>query len=579
MSDIHDPDDVLNRILSFQDSNFSSFNLNEKKLLLQILQEIADSGESGTYEQIWLADYKEIPVSIDTFLDDNQFLGIANNQGSAIFPFWRNAMEEIFYSGNRYEEVFLTGATRTGKSSTGVTCTAYMLYKLMCLKNPQLYFEKKSISKFSVLFFNLTLQLAKGVAYSEFNTLLSSSPWFQEHGVFTKATQPEYIPEGNKIEVSYGSDASQALGKQVYCGFCVVGPTKILTCNGYKTIESLVDKHATLAQFDAQRHDIIYSNAEVRCTNYVTDTIRITLEDGTTIEGTPEHKIMLTNGQYKQLKDLTEDDDILLMDDIKIDPNVEYYCVYQHKCPDNSVYIGCTHDTAQRWGNNGIAYSNQPKFWNKIQQYGWANLQHDIIKANLSFQEAAQLEHDLITSIDNRQLLNDFKGFGAGMHYVSAASRQKMSKAQKDRKGKLIWITNNIIEKQLLAQDNIPKGFHKGRLPNMIYMHLGSHNIKIPSTEYGNFKNLGYMKGKSQDLLKKISKNKPHYYWIFDKCNYMFYTSEELSQYLNSHGYPTIVASTVVQIAHNNISSKSKYSALQGLIHMYKEYNYENIQN
>lgn len=220
MSDIHDPDDVLNRILSFQDSNFSSFNLNEKKLLLQILQEIADSGESGTYEQIWLADYKEIPVSIDTFLDDNQFLGIANNQGSAIFPFWRNAMEEIFYSGNRYEEVFLTGATRTGKSSTGVTCTAYMLYKLMCLKNPQLYFEKKSISKFSVLFFNLTLQLAKGVAYSEFNTLLSSSPWFQEHGVFTKATQPEYIPEGNKIEVSYGSDASQALGKQVYCGFC-----------------------------------------------------------------------------------------------------------------------------------------------------------------------------------------------------------------------------------------------------------------------------------------------------------------------------------------------------------------------
>lgn len=409
MSDIHDPDDVLNRILSFQDSNFSSFNLNEKKLLLQILQEIADSGESGTYEQIWLADYKEIPVSIDTFLDDNQFLGIANNQGSAIFPFWRNAMEEIFYSGNRYEEVFLTGATRTGKSSTGVTCTAYMLYKLMCLKNPQLYFEKKSISKFSVLFFNLTLQLAKGVAYSEFNTLLSSSPWFQEHGVFTKATQPEYIPEGNKIEVSYGSDASQALGKQVYCGFCVVGPTKILTCNGYKTIESLVDKHATLAQFNAQRHDIIYSNAEVRCTNYVTDTIKITLEDGTTIEGTPEHKIMLTNGQYKQLKDLTEDDDILLMDDIKIDPNVEYYCVYQPSCPDNSVYIGCTHDTAQRWGSNSIAYSNIKISKIEHKHYDTAIPVYDVINVQPNHNFIAQGAHDSAIVLHNCDEMNFMK--------------------------------------------------------------------------------------------------------------------------------------------------------------------------
>ena len=33
-------------------------------VLRQILQEIADTGDSETYHDVWLADFKEMPVSV-----------------------------------------------------------------------------------------------------------------------------------------------------------------------------------------------------------------------------------------------------------------------------------------------------------------------------------------------------------------------------------------------------------------------------------------------------------------------------------------------------------------------------------
>lgn len=88
----------------------------------------------------------------------------------------------------------------------------------MCLRDPQRFFGKKEISKFSILFFNITKDLAKGVAYREFNDTLRASPWFNAHGTFSKSERDfYYIPEGGKVIIDYGSDASHGLGQQVFC--------------------------------------------------------------------------------------------------------------------------------------------------------------------------------------------------------------------------------------------------------------------------------------------------------------------------------------------------------------------------
>ena len=294
--------EVLNRIKHV----YSSMAPNEQEILRTILEEIAETGQSRTYEELWLADYKEIPVDKTTFLTDDYYLGRSNDNGNSIYPRWLEVMQELESTGNQYYEIVFTGATRTGKTSTAVSDAAYQLYRLMCLRDPQKYSGLKSISRISFFFFNLTASLARGVAFKEFNSTLGVSPYFLEHGKFSKSeAYPTYIPEGGLIEITYGSDASQALGQAT---FCVVGDTKIYTDSGILNISDAVGIQ-NVAQY-ASDGRVIYVPAEIVLTKFVTETIKVELDDGTILEGTPDHKVLLTTGEYKELQDLLITDEI-----------------------------------------------------------------------------------------------------------------------------------------------------------------------------------------------------------------------------------------------------------------------------
>jgi len=216
MDKVYIDDDILDRIQKIYDTCTED----EKSHLIKILEEFSDKGYSETYEKVWLTDYKEIPVDINTFIESDTYLGKTNQQGKSVYPFWRKELRTFFGAGNQYHEWILTGATRTGKTSTAITATCYMLYRLMCLRNPQSFFNLKDISKFSILFFNITKDLAQGVAFREFNDTLKVSPWFNAHGTFTRSIKNfYYIPEGGKIDIDFGSEGSHGLGKQILVGF------------------------------------------------------------------------------------------------------------------------------------------------------------------------------------------------------------------------------------------------------------------------------------------------------------------------------------------------------------------------
>lgn len=192
----------------------------EQEYLIKILEELSRSGTSTTYDNLWLQDYIEIPVDLDTFLCDDRYLGRTNQNGNSVYPFWKQSMHDIFDAGNQYDQCVFTGATRIGKTSTAITCSCYMLYKMMCLRDPQRFFNKKDVSKFSIMFFNITKDLAKGVAFREFNDTLKYSPWFCNHGKFSKSERNfYYIPDGNKIDMEFGSEAAHSIGKQIFIAF------------------------------------------------------------------------------------------------------------------------------------------------------------------------------------------------------------------------------------------------------------------------------------------------------------------------------------------------------------------------
>jgi hypothetical protein len=47
----------------------------EKELALRILKEYSQKGESDTLEDLKYSDFEEIPVAIDEFLDNDDYLG------------------------------------------------------------------------------------------------------------------------------------------------------------------------------------------------------------------------------------------------------------------------------------------------------------------------------------------------------------------------------------------------------------------------------------------------------------------------------------------------------------------------
>lgn len=208
----------LNNISNISKEQFNKLDSNEQKLVLTILEELSRTGKSQTLEDLWYADYTEIPVSIKEFITNPYYLGKSTRNGESIYPYWRQKYNEIFDESLGYEEIVLTGAIGVGKTRTAVVCLAYLLYKIMCLRNPQEYFKFNEGDKITIFFLNINLKLAEGVGFKTLHQYLLNSPWFMERGTQTGRTNLIYNPPHN-IGITYGSKSDHALGQQVFCAF------------------------------------------------------------------------------------------------------------------------------------------------------------------------------------------------------------------------------------------------------------------------------------------------------------------------------------------------------------------------
>lgn len=106
-------------------------------------------------------------------------------------------------SGIIVNNCILTGGIGLGKTSIADIGLAYILYKLMCLKNPQEYYGLNSTATIAVAFFNITLSNSYGVAYGKMQDMLKNSPWFLEHGQVVGNQNLQYVP-GKSIELIVG---------------------------------------------------------------------------------------------------------------------------------------------------------------------------------------------------------------------------------------------------------------------------------------------------------------------------------------------------------------------------------------
>lgn len=206
-----------------EDNILDSLSPEERELALSILKEFSEEGTSKILSDLVYEDYEEIPVDINEFLTNPLYLGkgLVNSEGKfTVFPYWVETLNKLFPTNvdTAYNTLILSGAIGIGKSFVAVIAMLYLLYRMLCLKDPYLHYGLQPIDMITFSFTNITLDAAKGVAWSKCQELLQVSPWFMSKGTVSKAQQPVWQPSKN-IELIYGSQTRHILGRAVFSNF------------------------------------------------------------------------------------------------------------------------------------------------------------------------------------------------------------------------------------------------------------------------------------------------------------------------------------------------------------------------
>ena len=230
----------------------NSLSEEERAVAIQILQEMSKEGSSQQLDDLRYTDFAEIPVDIHTFMHDRKYLGNAlyDPEGRfTVFPYWELKLKEIFPSPTetRYNTIVFTGAIGLGKSTIAVICLLYMLYRLLCLKDPYLYYGMQPIDKISISLMNITLENAKGVALDKMNQMILASEWFMSHGKMSGTSNLNFTPDKH-IELITASSNNQIIGRAIFANF-----TDEVNFGLTTDVERLKKKQKTLiSQIDAR---------------------------------------------------------------------------------------------------------------------------------------------------------------------------------------------------------------------------------------------------------------------------------------------------------------------------------------
>ena len=299
-------------------SILDSLSPEEKALAMEILKEYSQEGQSAILEDLKYQDYEEIPVDIMTFISDERYLGrglylvdeATGERKCTVFPYWIETLKDIFPDNltTKYNTIILSGSIGLGKSFIAVIIQLYLLYRMMCLKDPYSAYKMQPIDKITFSMLNVTLDAAQGVAWDKAQNLLQSSEWFMEHGNMNASrSNPQWQPPKG-IELIFGSSNRHVVGRAL---FCLDGETVIATTSGDKKLSDLVDKDINVISVDSEGNKIISDTCTVKPTAQTNIEYQIELEDGSVIKCTPNHKFLLKDGTYKEAQYLTEDDDIV----------------------------------------------------------------------------------------------------------------------------------------------------------------------------------------------------------------------------------------------------------------------------
>jgi hypothetical protein len=162
--------------------------------------------------------YRTIPVSIETFVSDEYFLG-KNFVDPKFYPFWLKKLKRLYphpVLPTKFKECIFTGAIGTGKTTAAVVGILYQIYRLLCMHNPQRQFGLTPDTEIRFALFNLTLELVYDVLWQKFTGMVELSPYFTSICEINSKSGQVLFP-GN-LGVALASKAKHTIGQAIIGG-------------------------------------------------------------------------------------------------------------------------------------------------------------------------------------------------------------------------------------------------------------------------------------------------------------------------------------------------------------------------
>jgi hypothetical protein len=95
----------------------------------------------------------------------------------------------------------------------------YLLYRMLCLKDPYGYYGLMPMDKITFSMLNITIDTAKGVAWDKVQQLIQGSEWFMSHGSLNASrVSPTWQPDKH-IELIFGSSNNHVIGRALFSNF------------------------------------------------------------------------------------------------------------------------------------------------------------------------------------------------------------------------------------------------------------------------------------------------------------------------------------------------------------------------
>ena len=161
---------------------------------------------------------KHLPVTIEEFMESNEFLG------GVEYDIWP-ALKQDVYEMNpdvmagepAVHEVYLGGATGTGKTFTGSATIMYQAYMLTCFEKPQKLFGLSPTTPIVFMLQSVSPTVTKRVIYTPLRNAITNMRYFQKHVPFNKYVEGELQME-QEIRIIPALASLQSILGQAVCG-------------------------------------------------------------------------------------------------------------------------------------------------------------------------------------------------------------------------------------------------------------------------------------------------------------------------------------------------------------------------